>query len=223
MTKPTTCVEMVPFHGDMLQAVRDEGGVWVALRPMCEALGVSVQSQLAKLRSKGWACVRLIVTHDASGRAQEMVTVSLDTVPMWLATIEASRVGETVRAKLGRYQCDAARVLAAHFLPRATPALPVDGVVAHGVRMGDCSENRDEIRRYCQLAAKADGWTIGKIHGLVRRRHRISSVYYLGLVFWPAMRDELHEIALGKRPNPRPPTRLLNPPSARQRDLFGPS
>jgi hypothetical protein len=53
---------------------------------------------------------------DASGREQRMFSVHLDTVPMWLATIETGRVRPEVREKLVRYQKEAARVLAEHFM-----------------------------------------------------------------------------------------------------------
>jgi hypothetical protein len=41
---------------------------------------------------------------DASGREQRMFSVHLDSVPMWLATIETGRVRPEVREKLTRYQ-----------------------------------------------------------------------------------------------------------------------
>jgi hypothetical protein len=53
---------------------------------------------------------------DASGREQRMFCVHLDTVPMWLVTIEAGRVRPEGREKLVRYQKEAARALAEHFM-----------------------------------------------------------------------------------------------------------
>lgn len=53
---------------------------------------------------------------DASGREQGMFSVHLDTVSMWLATIETGRVRPEVREKLTRHQWEAARVLAEHFM-----------------------------------------------------------------------------------------------------------
>lgn len=49
-----------------------------------------------------------------------MFAIHLDSLPMWLATIEASRVAEHVRSKLITYQKECARVLRDHFFGRQT-------------------------------------------------------------------------------------------------------
>lgn len=42
--------DSIPFHGAELQALQQPSGeVFVALKPMCEALGVDAKSQRAKL------------------------------------------------------------------------------------------------------------------------------------------------------------------------------
>ncbi|MFI5301351.1 MAG: phage antirepressor N-terminal domain-containing protein [Polyangiales bacterium] len=68
----------------------------VAIRRVCEALGVATQRQLTKLHGKAWACVTIMVTHDSSGRKQEVACIDLDSLPMWLATIDPSRVAPAV-------------------------------------------------------------------------------------------------------------------------------
>jgi hypothetical protein len=55
---------------------------------------------------------------DASGRGQRMFYVHLDTVPMCLAATETGRARPESREKLVRYQKEAARVLAEHFMGR---------------------------------------------------------------------------------------------------------
>ena len=107
----------VPFHGDVLEAVQDDGGVWVSLRRMCESLGIAMPRQMRKLKEKPWANVAMKAMLDTAGRKFEVVCLHLDSVPMWLATIEASRVKKEIRPKLELYQREAARVLAEHFLP----------------------------------------------------------------------------------------------------------
>jgi hypothetical protein len=67
----------------------------------------------------------MIDTHDASGRIQEMACLHLDAVPMWLVTIEASRVAEDIRPKLDRYQREAALVLAEYFFGKKDAVLAV--------------------------------------------------------------------------------------------------
>jgi hypothetical protein len=109
----------VQFHGDMLDAVQDgDGKVWVSLRRCCENLGLSIQGQHSKLKNKPWACIKEILIHDASGREQPATMLHLDTLPMWLASIEPNKVKAAIREKLVKYQKECAKVLAAHFLPK---------------------------------------------------------------------------------------------------------
>lgn len=57
----TTSLVRVPFHGDQLDAVRDDRGAWVSIRRVCEALEIAPQVQLRKLSAKAWACVTMMV------------------------------------------------------------------------------------------------------------------------------------------------------------------
>lgn len=115
---PLTTVT-VDFHGDRLEAITTpDGKVWVVLRRCCEALGIDTDSQRKRLtdpQRSPWACTVIMTVHDVSGRKQEACLIDLDTVPMWLATIDVSRVSEDARPKLLRYQIDCARVLRDHF------------------------------------------------------------------------------------------------------------
>lgn len=109
----------VPFHGDTLLAVKDEQGqVWVALKRMCEALGMAFEPQFTKLKNKRWAGITMIVTPDAKGVEQRTFCLNLDSVPMWLATIDTNRVAPDVASKLEQYQLECARVLRDHFFAK---------------------------------------------------------------------------------------------------------
>ena len=112
----------VPFHGDEIECVQREDGVWVVVARAAGNLGLDEQGQTRKLRDKAWARVELISTPDARGVEQQSWCLHVDCVPMWLATIEPSRVAEGVREKLVAYQREAARVLRDHFFGR--PAEP---------------------------------------------------------------------------------------------------
>jgi hypothetical protein len=125
----------VPFHGDVIEAVQDaEGKVWVSLRRCCESLGVLFEGQLVKLRKEEWATIEEISMVAQDGKEREVTVIDLESLPGWLFSIKAGKVNPDVRPKLIRYQKEAARVLADHFLgrkaetPQATP--PVDPITA---------------------------------------------------------------------------------------------
>jgi hypothetical protein len=112
-----TSLVRVPFHGDELLAVQDDSGVWVSVRRVCENLGLQRQRQQEKLAAKAWARTSLMKGPVAAdGKNREQMMVHLDSLPMWLATIDAGRVAHDVRPKVERYQLEAARVLAEHFV-----------------------------------------------------------------------------------------------------------
>lgn len=125
MTTANSLVK-VQFHGDTLDAVRDDGGtVWVSLRRCCENLGLSIDTQARKLKSKAWATTTEMMVDCPDGSQRSAFCIDLDTLPGWLFSIDARKVKEHVREKLARYQKEAARVLADHFFKR-TPSPELD-------------------------------------------------------------------------------------------------
>lgn len=113
----------VEFHGGELEAVKKDGKVWVSVRRCCESLGIDDATQKEKLKTKEWATYGFIPSVGADGKRREQFMIDLDSFPMWLGTIEASRVREEIRPMLIAYQKKAARVLRDHFFGkrRETP------------------------------------------------------------------------------------------------------
>lgn len=112
------------FQGDDLEVVTEDGSVFVGVRAICDSLGVSYQGQIEKLKSDPSQGVKMILTPSAGG-PQETAFVPLRTLPLWLATIHPGKVKAAVREKVIAYRCEAAEVLADHFLgPRVAPLPP---------------------------------------------------------------------------------------------------
>ena len=125
------------FRGDDLNVVGMGEDVGVALRPLCEdVFGIDFSSQRQRLQRAAelgarWACV-VMTTTQVSGQRREVLVLPRASLPMFTATIDASRVRPEVQAKLIAYQNEAADVLAAHFLRPRQPAAP--SLTAEGVR-----------------------------------------------------------------------------------------
>ena len=140
---------LVPFdfHGDALSCIEQDGRLWVAVKPVCEALGIDNKGQQAKLSAKTWATMEIISTVGADAKAREMLCLDLDSLPMWLATIEPARVREAARPKLELYQKECARVLRDHFFGRraAAPADPMAQIAQILARLVEPLEER--VRR----------------------------------------------------------------------------
>ena len=131
----------VPFRGGFIEAAQLEGEVWVPIRPVCDALGLAWQPQLKKLRAKPWAktCDTFMVSQGDDQR-RRFSCVDLRSLPLWLATIEPSRVKPEARPALVAYQREAAEVLYRHFL-----APPVDGAAVAQLA-ADVASLRGEVR-----------------------------------------------------------------------------
>lgn len=111
--KPVEQREVV-FYDDTLTAVRgDDGHVYVAIRQMCDALGLDAQGQNRRINrhvvlAEGLKGVDKLST---PGGPQSAYVLRVDLVPLWLAGIRTKSVREAIRSKLEQYQREAAKVL----------------------------------------------------------------------------------------------------------------
>lgn len=106
----------VPGTGEAIMAAEIDGVPMIALKPMCEAIGIAFQTQLDKLRRRSWATVTPRGTVAADGKVREMMMIDRRTMTMWLATIDENRVtADEAKKKLVAFQAEAADALDAYF------------------------------------------------------------------------------------------------------------
>lgn len=115
----TSAVVRIDFHGDELVSWKDDetGEVIVSIREMCKNIGISAQTQLAKLRENPSFAEgirgKAILT---PGGKQETHGLLLELVPGWLATINPARIKDTeVRETLVMYQKESYKALNAYW------------------------------------------------------------------------------------------------------------
>lgn len=114
-------ITYVNFRDDILYAVERDDGVFVAVKPICDALGLAWTRQLARLKrdpilSEGMT----MMVMPSPGGAQETTCLKLELVNGWLFTIDSSRIqDEEVRQKVLTYQRECYSVLFQHFYGRA--------------------------------------------------------------------------------------------------------
>lgn len=112
----TTELIEVPFHGDNLLLFERDGEPFVAIKPICERLGLDWKSQHRKLNDpeNDWGIH--LMTIPTAGGPQEMTCLTLMDFPLWLTSMSPSRVpDEDTRARLVLYRREAKRALWAHF------------------------------------------------------------------------------------------------------------
>lgn len=112
MNKPIAII-----NGTDIVTVEQDGGVYVPIRPICEALGIAYHPQYTKLQEDEFLAptVTIIVTVAADGKDREMVCLPLRYVYGWLATINPGKVAPGAREAVSRYREECYNVLYDHF------------------------------------------------------------------------------------------------------------
>lgn len=120
-TTDASAVIPFQFYEDTLDVVRlPDGDVGVSLRRLCEVLGLDADAQLRRLDRAAatgafWAVTAIMAATGSDGKTYHVRALPRRSIPMWLATVEASRVRADVRPKIVRYQNEAADALDAYF------------------------------------------------------------------------------------------------------------
>ncbi len=83
-----------------MQVLEDE---FIALKPMCDALGIDVWTQTRKLNEKSWATTSKMTVVASDGKTREMTALHKDAVPMWLATLSENKVKPEAPPTLNTY------------------------------------------------------------------------------------------------------------------------
>lgn len=112
----------VSFHGTTLYAVAIDGVPHVALKPICEALGIQWEAQYRRLQrhpvlSKGMSVMDI----PSPGGVQQAVCLPLSLLNGWLFGISAARVRPELRERVEAYQHECFDALAQHFGLQAQP------------------------------------------------------------------------------------------------------
>ena len=80
-----------------------DGEQWVAVSPLCRALGIAENKQHRRIRVNPQFKVRPYGL-PSEGGAQETLCIPVRQVGMWICTINANKVSDTVRDKLITFQ-----------------------------------------------------------------------------------------------------------------------
>ena len=124
--------QTVDFYGDQVLAAQTaDETVWVAIRPICDALGLTWSSQFMRIkRDPVLAPAQGVLIMRTPGGEQRLVALPLKLLPGWLFGIQANRVKSELREKILRYQQDCYEVLWRAFqgdvMPQPAPAPPAD-------------------------------------------------------------------------------------------------
>lgn len=193
-----TALVPVEFHGATLYAITVDGVHHVALRPICDALGIDWEAQRLRIRRhpvlNETACVTKAVAAD--GKEREVVALPLDKLNGWLFGVSVNRVKPELREKLISYQRECFEVLARHFMPAQRPHNPA--IDYDRISPAQAQDLKELVHAIVDTKVQTFAETWARLH----KKFKVNS--YLEL---PAARfEEAREYLQGKMP---PPTSYL--------------
>ncbi len=107
----------------------------VAIRPICEALGIDWSSQKQRIERDEilGSTMVMITTVAADGKEREMCAIPFCYVFGWLFSIDTSKVNENVKASVLEYKLECYKALFTHFMEPQTFLKQKQTVIEHKV------------------------------------------------------------------------------------------
>lgn len=108
----------VNFRGDELYGFENDEGVFVALKPIVEAMGMNWSGQEQRVKRDAILSEGICVMHTpfGAGGGQDCLCLRMDLINGWLFTIDDTRIkDEAVRDRVLLYKRECYGVLARHF------------------------------------------------------------------------------------------------------------
>lgn len=114
-SRPETA--LVPFHGQQLLTIKDVDTIRVAMRPICEAIGLDWSAQFRRIERHPvlGPTVAMMATVAEDGKQRETITLPLDYLNGWLFGVDTNRVKPELRDRLIEYQRECFAALSAYW------------------------------------------------------------------------------------------------------------
>lgn len=104
--------ETIKVQGIEITVITDDNKIkWVALKPICDAIGVDWKSQHSKIKNNSQFNHGDITTTGADGKSRIMTCLPINQFHGWLFTINANRVKPKYRNGLIAYQNECQKAL----------------------------------------------------------------------------------------------------------------
>ncbi len=200
----------INFHGAKIPTFNVEGVVRVAMKTICQSIGLDWRSQRQRiLRHPVLSKGVVIITTPSKGGLQKSLTLPLTKLNGWLFGVDASRVKPEVRSKLVEYQEECFEVLSDYWQkgqavnPRtATP------------------DERAGLRAAVTMLTTKRGLMHSAAYSLVHHRFNVEHIDELTTEQLPEAVEYIHRMALdgeylGKAALPAPAAEQIDYPLTR--------
>ena len=120
-----TQLETIQFHNQSLIVLNHENKPYIAMKPVCENIGLDWAAQLKRIkRHQVLRTGMVMMTTPSKQGLQEYVCLPISMLNGWLFGIDTNRVKPEIRKTLEQYQLECFDVLYNHFMPKVAQQYP---------------------------------------------------------------------------------------------------
>ena len=215
MTAITASPVSINFHGTSIPTFNVEGVIRVAMKPICDTIGIAWNGQLERIKRHKvlGTCIRVIRMQVPGERQhRSLVTLPLNKLNGWLFGVDASRVKPQVREKLVEYQSECFDVLSDYWQKGQT-------VNPRTVT----PDERAGLRAAVTMLTTKRGLMHSAAYSLVHHRFNVEHIDELTTEQLPEAVEYIHRMALegdylAKQTLPAPAAETIDYPLTRQWD-----
>ena len=121
----STQLETIQFHNQQLIVLNHENKPYIAMKPVCENIGLDWAAQLKRIkRHQVLSSGMVMMTTPSKQGLQEYVCLPISMLNGWLFGIDTNRVKPEIRQILEQYQLECFDVLYNHFMPKVAQQFP---------------------------------------------------------------------------------------------------
>lgn len=190
----------VEFHGQPLVAVLIDGQPYVAMKPICENIGLQWEAQLKRIKRNPVleTCMSIMdMQMPGDNQRREFAFLPLDMLNGWLFGVDVNRVREEIKPRLIQYQKECFGVLFRHFMPQRSEGRPFNPAIDYD-RISPAQAQ--ELKELVQAVVDTGKQTFGETWARLHKKFRVNSYLELPAAQFAEARDYL----LGKLPEPQP-------------------
>ncbi|EDR7170174.1 phage antirepressor Ant [Salmonella enterica subsp. houtenae] len=175
----------VPFHGDALYLVNQNGEPFVPMKPVVEGMGLDWASQFTKIKSRfSKGIVEIAIP--SKGGVQSMTCLAFRKFAGWLHTINVGKVRPDLREKVARYQEECDDVLYQYWTKGK----------AENPRKKTTVDERTPLRDAVNMLVSKKHLMYPEAYAMIHQRFNVGSIEDLEAEQIPAAIEYLHRVAL---------------------------
>lgn len=177
-------IKEVRFEDIDMLGVKNDKGVFVSIKSICNSLGVDNSSQLKRIKRDETLSKGVVQMTIPTNRGSQTVSMlSIDFLPLWVVGFTTNKVKEEVRRGLTRFKLKAKDVLAEAFLANkvkipktyAEALLEAGRLALENEKLEAKIEEQKPMVEYVeQIAESKDSVSLGTFAKLINDRDNIS-------------------------------------------------